>query len=312
MIEGSDDPLDEEHDEPVRHDAWVIPYADLLTLLMAMFIALFAMSTVDVTKFKAFAIGFHEALGGGSSDQGTAGSANGTSTNVGNGSGPLTGGVALQQSPTRTGSELQALLDQAASNSAQRAAQRKTLDDLQTRINDAAAKLGFAGKVRTRELNNGLQLTLTDQVLFPSGNADLQTPGKELLSVIAGVLRSVDNPVQINGYTDNVPIGPGGEFPSNEILSSYRAVAVADFFAALGVDRSRLFPAARGDQDFVASNATAAGRALNRRVEIIVESKAVQSTLAGAGLDSRPSTPTTQPIPSPGAKPDLKPNLGAN
>jgi chemotaxis protein MotB len=313
MFEDGDDPLDEAPDEPVRHDAWVIPYADLLTLLMAMFIALFAMSTVDVTKFKAFAIGFHEALGGGKVDQGAAGSANGSTTDIANGGGPLTVGSVLQQNPAvRTGSDLQTMLDQATSIRAQGAAQRKTLDDLQQRINDAATKLGFTGKIRTRQLNNGLELTLTDQVLFQSGQAQLQAPGKQLLTVIAGVLRSVDNPVQINGYTDNVPIAPGGEFPSNEYLSSSRAIAVADFFAVLGVNRSRLFPAARAELDPVASNDTAAGRALNRRVEIIVQSKVVQSALAGAGLDSRPVTPTTQPIRSPGAQPDLKPNLGGN
>jgi hypothetical protein len=73
-----------------------------------------------------------------------------------------------------------------------------------------------------------------------------------------------------------------------------------------------LFPAGRGDQDFVAPNDTAVGRALNRRVEIIVQSKVVQSTLAGAGLDNHPATPTTLPIGSPGAKPDLGPDLGGN
>jgi chemotaxis protein MotB len=109
-----------------------------------------------------------------------------------------------------------------------------------------------------------------------------------------------------------VPIGPGGEFPSNLYLSSFRADSVADYLASLGINRSRLFPAGRGDQDFVASNATAEGRARNRRVEIIVQSKVVQSTLEGAGLDGQPATPTTLPIGSPGIKPDLKPNLGAN
>src|SRR5438105_13617197 len=91
---GDDGELHEEHEEHVNHEAWVIPYADLLTLLMAMFIALFAMSTVDVTKFKAFAIGFNEALGGGKLDAGVGGTANATSTQVGSGSGngPLTGG----------------------------------------------------------------------------------------------------------------------------------------------------------------------------------------------------------------------------
>src|SRR3954454_22617386 len=63
-----DDGLPEEHEEHANHEAWVIPYADLLTLLMAMFIALFAISTVDSSKFKALAVGFNEALGGGKLD----------------------------------------------------------------------------------------------------------------------------------------------------------------------------------------------------------------------------------------------------
>src|SRR4051794_41907973 len=90
----SDDGLPDESDEPVRHDAWVIPYADLLTLLMAMFIALFAMSTVDVTKFKAFAIGFNEALGGGRIDAGIGGAGEGAAPvgRQGHGGGPVSGG----------------------------------------------------------------------------------------------------------------------------------------------------------------------------------------------------------------------------
>src|SRR3954452_10744556 len=66
MSSGHDDGLlPEEHEEHVNHEAWVIPYADLLTLLMAMFIALFAMSTDDMDKFKSLSLGFNEALGGG-------------------------------------------------------------------------------------------------------------------------------------------------------------------------------------------------------------------------------------------------------
>ncbi len=76
MSHGGDDEVHEEHEEHVNHEAWVIPYADLLTLLMAMFIALFAMSTVDTTKFKAFAVGFNEALGGGKLNSGIGGTAN--------------------------------------------------------------------------------------------------------------------------------------------------------------------------------------------------------------------------------------------
>src|SRR6478735_1685094 len=76
MSHGGDDEIHEEHEEHVNHEAWVIPYADLLTLLMAMFIALFAMSTVDISKFKSLAIGFNEALGGGKLDAGVGGATN--------------------------------------------------------------------------------------------------------------------------------------------------------------------------------------------------------------------------------------------
>src|SRR3954463_7367266 len=101
MSHGGDDEIHEGHEEHVNHEAWVIPYADLLTLLMAMFIALFAMSTVDVTKFKAFSIGFNEALGGGKLDAGVGGTGNATSTQVGrtNGDGPLNGATVVPVKP---------------------------------------------------------------------------------------------------------------------------------------------------------------------------------------------------------------------
>jgi chemotaxis protein MotB len=214
------------------------------------------------------------------------------------------------------------LLDALQSSKAAQARQRQTLDDVQKEINNAAAKLGLGGKVQTKQLNNGLQVTLlTDQVLFQSGQATLQQHGLQLLGVIGEVLKSVDNTIQINGYTDNVPIGPGGQFPSNLYLSSFRADAVADYFASIGLSRARLFPAGRGDQDFLVPNDTAAGRAQNRRVEIIVQSKLVDQTLAQAGLDGKPVTPTTLPIaPVAGkagtgtsvATPNLKPNLGGH
>ena len=324
MSHGGDGELPEEHEEHVNHEAWVIPYADLLTLLMAMFIALFAMSTVDVSKFKAFAIGFNEALGGGKLDAGVGGSVNATATQVGSGSGngPLSGETLMPNDASVNQTQLAQILSSVASSKAQGSAQRQTLEDLQRQIDAAANHLGLGGEVRTKELNNGLQVTLlTDKVLFQSGHAELQPQGLQLLNVIAGILNSVDNSIDINGYTDSVPIGPGGQFPSNLYLSSFRADAVADYFASIGIERARLFPAGRGDQDFVASNATAVGRAQNRRVEIIVESKLVKQTLDQAGLNGTAVTPSTLPIkPISGssatgpsvANPDLKPNLSGN
>jgi chemotaxis protein MotB len=126
MSQGGDDEIHEEHEEHVNHEAWVIPYADLLTLLMAMFIALFAMSTVDVTKFKAFAIGFNEALDGGKLDAGIGGSGKATSPVVGqgNGDGPFTGGQLAPKNGAVNGDQIQQILTAMASNQAQAATQR--------------------------------------------------------------------------------------------------------------------------------------------------------------------------------------------
>jgi hypothetical protein len=82
------------------------------------------------------------------------------------------------------------------------------------------------------------------------------------------------------------------------------------------MSRSRLFPAGRGDQDFIAPNDTAEGRAENRRVEIVVQSNLVKKTLDQAGLNDKPVTATTLPInpigSSSGAQPNIKPDLGGN
>src|SRR3954469_75186 len=131
MSSGHDDGLlPEEHEEHANHEAWVIPYADLLTLLMAMFIALFAMSSVDASKFKALAIGFNEALGGGKLDAGIGGTGKATSPGVGqgNGNGPFSGGTLAPQESSVNATQLQQILSAVASNKAQAAAQHQSLE----------------------------------------------------------------------------------------------------------------------------------------------------------------------------------------
>src|SRR3954470_6888059 len=114
MSHGGDDEIPEEHEEHENHEAWVIPYADLLTLLMAMFIALFAMSTVDSSKFEKLAVGFNEALGGGDLDAGIGGSGKATSPVVGQGQGegPFSGGQLMENEQNVTANDLAAAIAQ--------------------------------------------------------------------------------------------------------------------------------------------------------------------------------------------------------
>ena len=317
--------LPEEHEEHVNHEAWVIPYADLLTLLMAMFIALFAISTVNVSKFKDLALGFNQALGGGKLDNTVfAGAqANATSPIPGNGygNGPGTGGSLVASSNVLTATQLAQLLNATDELQNAKAQEANTLKGVQQKIEARAAAGGYASDIRTQLQARGLVVTVvTDKVLFDSGSAALRAQGQGLLALVGDALKAVPNPVLIDGYTDNVPISTS-QFPSNLFLSSSRSDQVAEYFMSIGLPESRLFPEGLGDRDPIASNATAAGRARNRRVEIIVQSSVVNQTLANAGLDKTPvraAKPVTAAV-----KPDVKtsvapssadvtPHLGAN
>jgi chemotaxis protein MotB len=311
-----DGELHEEHEEHVNHEAWVIPYADLLTLLMAMFIALFAMSTVDMSKFKELALGFSEALGGGKLDASIGGSGKATSPIVGEGqgTGPLSGGSLVPNDGSVTKSQLASILSSILTGEEAKLKQRQSLEEVAHQIEDAAKRLSLEGKVTTRQRNDGLEVTLvTDKVLFASGSGDLAVGGQPLLDAVEQSLVGVDNPILVNGYTDNVPIS-GGRYASNISLSSARASSVVEYFISKGMDPARLTPAGKGELEPVASNETADGRAKNRRVEIIIQSKLVKKALSDAGLDDKTATPTTVPIETPitsgeGATPDLDPGL---
>ncbi|MCU1427807.1 MAG: flagellar motor rotation protein MotB [Actinomycetia bacterium] len=304
MSSGHDDGLPEEHEEHANHEAWVIPYADLLTLLMAMFIALFAMSTVDVSKAKAVAAGFNDALNGPSLDKGvfsaasndTPLSASGAAAN----STPSGGTVGLDT----PNSKLKQFADQHTNLQAAHTVEQQSLRAVEKQIQQKAAQLGLAGKLNLTLEDNGLVVTLlTDQVLFDSGSALVKPQGDNLLQVVEQALTGIDNPLEIIGYTDSNPIN-SAQYPSNWELSSARADAVVRFFESIGMDRTRMNPKGRADLDPVASNATPEGQAQNRRVEIVVQSKLIARALADANLTSKAvSNAKTNPIGSPVGNP---------
>lgn len=319
MSHGGDDGLPEEHEEHVNHEAWVIPYADLLTLLMAMFIALFAMSTVDQSKFKELAIGFNEALGGGDldADIGSSGEVTSAAVGEGNGKGPFSGGQLVENEAKLTETQLASLLTGIAADQLAGKAERESLEEVQKRIDNAAKSLGLGGKVQTKQLNGGLQVTLlTDRVVFRSGSAGIELQGHELLTLIAGILKQLPNTVRIDGHTDNVPIS--GRYRDNQELSSARANEVYRFFAGKGIDIQRMSPVGMADKKPIADNETEAGRAKNRRVEIIVESIVKQQVIDRAGLNDEPAGESAKkPIDGigtgvGGAKPNIEPNLAGD
>ena len=140
---------------------------------------------------------------------------------------------------------------------------RRAKELLEQRLSTSEASIGYDER--------GLVTRMLDQVLFDSGKAELRRSASPVLDKVAQVLKQVaDQPVGVEGHTDNVPIKYSG-WASNEALSLARANAVADYLAQKhGIDPSRLTAIGYGDSHPVTSNDTAAGRQQNRRVELII------------------------------------------
>jgi chemotaxis protein MotB len=130
-----------------------------------------------------------------------------------------------------------------------------------------------ANQVEIQNLQDELKVTVANQILFPEGGWEIHRTGEETLDKMVPALKSLQGQrVEVQGYTDDVPIGPElkARFPSNWELSTARATDVVRHLTSKGVDPSILSATGFGDTHPVASNATPEGKAKNRRIEIVI------------------------------------------
>jgi chemotaxis protein MotB len=293
----------EEHEEHVNHEAWVIPYADMLTLLMALFLVLFAIGRTDANKAKAAAESFKAQLGGGQV----------VSLGGGAGASPIAGGNGVLDNssaapsattvpgvgpvvivpapvtlpsdiPTTTSPGERALAAEAAAHDAAAEA-AASLEDVEHALQEQANADGIGSQVAFDLQARGLVLRIvTDQVLFEPGSADLQPGGVQILDVVASALAKLDNNISVEGHTDSRSISTS-RYPSNWELSTARATSVLRYL----VDRHslagpRLSASGFSDTHPIDDNATAQGAARNRRVEIVIlSSVSLQPVLGELG-----------------------------
>lgn len=263
---------EEEHE---NHERWLITYADMITLLMVLFIVLFAIGQTDLAKYKKLKQGLE---GGFGKDKITI----------------VDGGLGLADRAAKSKSlpnEL-ALSDQEAQQQ-ERAVEQAALAETKAGLQISLANDGLKGAVTFRTDERGLiVMVASDQVLFTAGAAELKDAGRIVLGKVAAAIRPLPNPVSIEGHTDNVPIS--GAYASNWELSTARATSVLrDLIENDGFPPARLSASGYADQRPIASNAGAAGRAKNRRVEIVV--LATRSAVAPSRSDaaSKDSSATT-------------------
>jgi|WetSurMetagenome_2_1015567.scaffolds.fasta_scaffold07354_3 chemotaxis protein MotB len=132
------------------------------------------------------------------------------------------------------------------------------------------------GQVTITELKGKLTVNMVDAILFDSGKADIKPEGRQILQKVADVIGQVeDKAIRVEGHTDNVKISSAltRAFPSNWELSAARATNVARYLQRMGVDPNLLSAAAFGEYRPVSENDTAEGRAMNRRIEIVLVPK---------------------------------------
>ncbi|GAB97893.1 chemotaxis protein MotB [Kineosphaera limosa] len=316
-----------EHEEHVNHERWMVAYADILTLLLALFIVMFAMAAVDREKVKLFAQGAGEAFGM-VTMPGQLGNFEGGDGIMANqmpaqpeqvpGSRQQERETALQEKIIPAPVEVPdkkppidntAAAQREAARQAQAEAQKASLEKLKEELTIKLKEKGLLNSVEMVVDERGLVVNIvTDRVLFDTGRAELRPDGTDVLDLIAPVVKDLPNHVTVEGHTDNVPIS--GTFASNWELSTMRATTVLRRLQSQGVPGNRMNATGYADQRPLDSNRTDAGKARNRRVAIVVlpmvplDGTGVQPNSQAAG-SARPATAATTPAsaPSPAAVP---------
>ncbi|HTU80431.1 MAG TPA: flagellar motor protein MotB [Solirubrobacteraceae bacterium] len=261
-----------EHEEG-GNERWLLTYADMITLLMALFMVLFSISSVNISKYETLQKSLKAAFSGNILPGGKSVAQQGATANASQSPSSVEL-QAIEPVQTEGSSALQNATQRGATSASTQSQEQKEAAEFQRikeELDTYAASHGFAKSVQTSIEARGLVIrVLTDDLLFASGQATLEPQATGLLSEIAQLL-NVDetHPISVEGNTDDVPIH-SSLYPSNWQLSTARASTVVQFLIAHGVGSSRLTATGNAEQRPVDSNATAAGRAQNRRVEIVM------------------------------------------
>lgn len=234
------------HHEEHVDESWLVPYADILTLLLALFIVLFASSSIDAQKFTSIAQSFNSVLNGGTS---------------------VFEMDSLEPKDVDTTSKKK----ESSEKKDNAAAEQEQLKQLQEKFNGYIEKNQLNADLKTKLTDEGLLVTLQDDAFFNSGSATVRLEDAKLAREISDLL--VMNPprnIIVSGHTDNVPMH-SREFSDNWHLSVIRAINFMKILLENDKLDPRLFSAKGfGEYEPVASNDTLEGKQKNRRVEILV------------------------------------------
>lgn len=243
----------EEHE---NHERWLVSYADFMTLLFAFFVVMYAISSVNSGKYRVLSSSLIGAFGTfpqQSGDIPTLQVENQKTLPLINIIKPL---PLLKQNKS-------AKLQEPLSH------EKEKMTGVARDILTVLEPLVREGKVKVTQTSRGITIEINASVLFALAEAKLSQESNQTLTAIASVLLNDNHDIQVEGFTDNLPIR-NSIFPSNWELSAVRASTVARLFAEVGIQDERLTAIGQGPKSPVGSNDTIEGRARNRRVEITI------------------------------------------
>lgn len=246
--DGSDNTVDEIAEEEGA-PAWMVTFADLVTLLLVFFILLFSISSVETERFKSVLSSIQIAL-----NQNT----------------PAARQIIIQPVASPSEPNIPAIIpepDSSKQDEPQDSDKDKLVNDIEAMIQEQ--RLGEFVYVYTE--GERIIIRIKGTILFPSGDVQLFEDAMPIFDDIRYLFEKyADYNIDIKGYTDNQPITTA-RFPSNWELSAVRATTVLRFFIDQGIDPSRMSATGYSELFPIASNETIEGRAQNRRVEFVLE-----------------------------------------
>lgn len=284
----------QEEPEKDNGERWLLTYSDLITLLMVFFVVLYSMSQIDANKFKAVADSLNKALGGGiPAKMDIAASPNGPSLfETGNPQNKAT------QPGTTPNKDNTANSDSAANGAGRQGqgnvdSENNTIEGIKAKLDKFATDNGIQAKLVSSIEERGLVISIQDTLLFESGSADITPRARDILDKVITVLSAAPNYIKVEGHTDNLPINTN-RFPSNWELSVLRATNVVQLMGGPGkIASDRLSASGYGEYRPLVSNDTDAGRARNRRVDLVILRSKYDTTEPGSPAATASSASTS-------------------
>jgi len=303
----------EEHEEHVNHERWLVSYADMMTLLMVLFIVMFAISQVDQRRFDQLKDGMAAGFGATASPfEGNQGAMEGQGAQAFEQATPdLSSAQPASAAQSQAQSPAQAARPQpqdvgVQTSEARRAVQAEQQADdeavardevdhlrrIERRIEHVLARKGLLHDVSIAIDERGLAISMVSRhIVFAANRADLTPRGRLVLEVLSPIIRSLPNRVEVDGHTNQVKVKPK-YYPTDWELSAARAVNVLRYLDEHGrVPASRLTAVAYGHERPLRDPSLPGAAALNKRVDLIVVSTAPERSrkLFGQVLRERPT-----------------------